>query len=120
VVSSLSESELRKLVAIMECGTGSDFDNERLVALNMARQLLAGHELRWRDVLHAEPEAPAPARYWKGVAKEILQDRQGRITDWEQGFLLSLALKAHRLTDKRAAVLDELCDPYGVARWVTL
>jgi hypothetical protein len=103
----------------MELATGSSFDNERLTALNLAQQLLAGHELRWRDVLHAEPETP-PARGWKMVAQEILQHHETAITPWEQGFLLSLRIKAHRLSDKQEAVLRNLCAKFGVQQWAVM
>jgi hypothetical protein len=118
----LSMAELRKLVAIMELATGSSFDGERLAALERARSLLAGHELRWRDVLHTEPEAPtaipsSASRGWKAVAQELLQIHQATISDWEQGFLLSLVLKMPRLSPKQAAVLKDLCSKYGVQPW---
>jgi hypothetical protein len=109
-------AELRKLVAILELASGSSFDNERLTALNLAQQLLAGHELRWRDVLHAEPEV-LPARGWKVVAQEILQVHHGAISAWDEAFLLSLIVKMPRLSPKQENVLRDLCLKFGVQPW---
>jgi hypothetical protein len=115
----VSESELRKLVAIMERATGSPFDKERLVALSMAQKLLAAHRLLWRNVLHAEPEYVAP-RHWKQSAQEVLQTHMAAITAWEQDFLINLITKAHQLSPKREAILKELCLRFGVEPWVTV
>jgi hypothetical protein len=101
----------------MELATGSTFDPEKLTALSLAQQLLVGRELRWRDVLGAEPAAPEPVRHWKQVAREIFVQHQPVISDWEKGFLQSLIFKMHRLSTKQAEVLGELCDQYNVARW---
>jgi hypothetical protein len=100
----------------MALATKNTFDGERRAALDQARQLLDAHGLLWRHVFHAEPEVP-PARHWKHVAQGFLQGRQQHITSGDQSFLLSLVIKAHRLSVKQAAILGELCGLHGVQRW---
>jgi hypothetical protein len=123
VPSRLSSDELRKLVGIMERATGSDFDNEKLVSLGMARRLLVQRNLSWADVLNAEPAPvvqPQPPRTWRDVATEIITNAAHLISSWEEGFLQTIITRTRRMSPKQEAVLRQLADKYGVAMWASV
>jgi hypothetical protein len=122
VADQLSPDELRKLVGIMERATGSDFDNEKLVALGMARRLLTQRNLSWADVLNAESPVvpPQPPRTWRDVATEIITNAAHLISSWEEGFLQTIITRTRRMSPKQEQILRQLADKYGVAVWASV
>jgi hypothetical protein len=116
----LTSDERRKLVAILSKATGSDSDHEKLVALGMAHQLLGRHGLLWADLLSPSDTPPATQtaqpRTYRDVARDCLG--AGFVSDWEEGFLLSLILKGRAgLSPKQESCLRDIADKFGVAAW---
>jgi hypothetical protein len=85
---------LRKLLGLL----GSDHEAERATAGRMANDLLRANKLTWADVIGAEPFGIARphVRVWheprghREAAAECLAWPQ-ILTDWETGFLKSIA-----------------------------
>ena len=117
----LTESQLRKLVAICEM-LSSSFDNERAAAALLATQLVRDNGMRWTELLHAEPPPPVVIepdrpRYWREVAETLLHEHPGALSAWEASFLQDILRRGYALSPKQEAKLRGIATKTGVPQW---
>jgi hypothetical protein len=120
--------DLNKLAKIC-MRLGSDFPDERATAAAIADNMLRAHGLTWEILIEAlqrsaarvaELESTAGSRsgrewqpvYWQEPnssqeAIEACLDWSDVMSDWEQGFLVSISSRS-RLSPKQLTVLDRL------------
>jgi hypothetical protein len=116
-MSTPTPDDLRKLAGIMELACRSNFDDERLAALGLARHWFDTRKLRWGELLtgtvaHAPPPPP-PLRGWRTVVEDL---QRYQVNEWEAKFLDSIT-RWSGLTEKQANVLRKMCQKFGVAPW---
>ncbi len=93
---------------------GSAHDGEALTAARMADRLVRDHlKLTWGEVIQPQgrgASGPDSQRVWREPvtwqdAAQLAAQWPECLTEWEQGFLVSL-LRFARLSDKQLAILD--------------
>ncbi len=115
----LPPNELHRLVALCE-RLASDQLGERAAAALLATAFLKQRNLRWADVLHAEPAAVVVVqsnRGWRDAADDLMTQHNEALTDWEASFLASILSRARTLSEKQAATLVKIADKCGVSKW---
>lgn len=95
----------------------SDFEGERAAAAKKATEFLKARGLTWAEVLQPPPaaaRAPEPPPYQPSdFMSEAIRLRlqcaqwQHLLTEWEAGFIRSLAHR-RRITEKQMAVLRDI------------
>lgn len=95
------------------CGMfGSDHAGERANAAAAADKLIRDAGLRWPDVIF--PALPPPPRptpiHSVAEAVEFLLDHQDALTEWERGFVRSIATQKYSISAKQLDVLDRLVE----------
>jgi hypothetical protein len=103
----LPRRELERLAKI--CGRlGSVHDGERAAAALKADQLVRGLGLTWREVLAPRSNLlTAPEAQSLPAKIELLRRHLPMLTEWERGFVVSLA-RFRRFSPKQVAVIDRL------------
>lgn len=97
------------------CGMlGSDFDGERAAAGAAATRLLRDAGLSWDDLLRPCAAREAPPRPTGHRARAVQAMARGALlTEWERGFLESLARQVRPLSPRQAAVLRRIEEAMG-------
>ncbi len=109
----LDRDRLSKLLGLL----GSAHDGEVAAAGRAAHRLLREAGLTWPDVLLTPPPPrrplPKPPVDRVSVIVECRR-RWAFLSDWEQGFVTSIARRPHRLSGKQAECLDRICRRLGI------
>jgi hypothetical protein len=114
-VTTLTPDLTRRLTKILGM-LGSDHDGEIAAAGRQAHRLIQQAGLTWPEVIAPTPPASQqhyrPPRRWRSpisysdaCAQCLLWPEA--LTDWETGFLQSIASR-HRISDKQIAVLNRI------------
>jgi hypothetical protein len=93
---------------------GSDYDGERAAAGLKATQLLREAGLTWDDLVRPSA-APAPPPEPLGFRMRAMQalTRGALLTDWERGFLASIARQGRPLSPRQRSVLVRIEERLG-------
>ncbi len=111
-MTTLSPAERTRLVGILGM-LGSEHAGERASAALLAAKLVRDHGLSWSDVVPS-PAGSVISNVSRGVAEPISDlglclRHVDQLTQWEQGFVRSLAGRRNR-TIKQTAMLSRLCE----------
>jgi hypothetical protein len=94
---------------------GSDFDGERAAAGLKATQLLREAGLSWEDLIRPSAAPVPPPQPPMGFRMRAMQAlaRGALLTDWERGFLASIARQGRPLSPKQRSVLARIEEQLG-------
>ena len=105
-MSALDRNRLAKLLCMM----GSNHDGEVLAAARQAERLRADAGLTWPEILLPRLPSP-PGQHVRTVdlIAFVLQHVDA-LTEWERGFVRSIAAQRFPLSPKQAAIVERLAE----------
>jgi hypothetical protein len=108
----VDRDRLSKLLGLL----GSIHAGEVAAAGRAAHRLIREAGLTWPDVL-TPPPPPQPLPKPPVDRASLIVECRSRwafLSDWERGFVTSIARRPHRLSDKQAECLDRICRRLGI------